>query len=191
MATANLAEYTDKYTYRDYKKWDESHSKRYEIIYGDVYMMSSPTVWHQRTLFDLAYQLKSFLKDKPCEALIAPFDVRLFPKADESDNVIVQPDVMVICDKEKISDGKACRGAPTFVIEVESPGTKLMDRHVKKELFLKAGVKEYWIISTTKAFTYVLKDSAYIETEYPIVQDNTEIPVTALEGCVLKIEMYA
>jgi len=186
MANTNLAVYNEKYTYRDYQKWDES--KRCEIIYGDVYMMSSPNLWHQRTLGDLFFQLKQFLNGKPCEAFVAPFDVRLFPKTDETDNVIVQPDVMVICNNEKLSDGKACGGAPDFVIEIESSATKLMDRHVKKELFLKAGVREYWIISGAKVFTYVLKDSAFLETEYPVDDSgNTEIHVSIFEGCALKL----
>lgn len=186
MAGANPAVYNNKYTCRDYKKRDESG--RCEIIYGDVYMMSSPALCHQRTLGDMFFQLKQFLNNKPCEAFIAPFDVRLFPKTDESDDVIIQPDVMVICNNEKLSDGKACRGAPDFVIEIESPATKLMDRYVKKELFLKAGAREYWIVSAAKVFTCVLKDNAFIETGYPVDDSvNTGIPVSILDGCVLKM----
>jgi len=186
MARTNLAITNEKYSYRDYQKWDET--KRYEIINGEVYTMSAPNLWHQRTLGDLFFQLKQFLNEKQCEVFVSPFDVRLFPKKDESDDVIVQPDITVICDKEKLSDGKACRGAPDFIIEIESPATKYMDRHVKKDLYLKAGVREYWIINASKVFTYVLKNSAFIESEYKIkASAKTEIPISILEDCTITL----
>ena len=128
----NVVEALERYTYRDYKKWDESF--RCELIYGEVYMMSAPDIWHQRMVLSLGSQLREFLVNKPCEPFISPFDVRLFPQQDESDDVVVQPDVLVICDKQKLSDGKACSGAPDFVIEVISHTTKAADMFVKNKI---------------------------------------------------------
>jgi Uma2 family endonuclease len=85
--------------------------------------------------------------------LVSPFDVRLFPQNNEDDETVVQPDVLVVCDKSKLSDGKACRGAPDLVVEVVSPGSKIIDLTylplrltVKRELYRSAGVKEYWVV---------------------------------------------
>jgi len=71
---------------------------------------------------------------------MAPFDVRLFYEEDNSDKLVVQPDVLVICDSKKLSDGRACRGAPDFVVEVVSDGSTKKDFVTKKAKYEKAGV---------------------------------------------------
>ena len=185
---SNLSESLDYFSYKDYKKWDDR--ARYELIYGEAYIMSSPGIWHQRVVLSAGSQLSHFLKGKPCEPFIAPFDVRLFPENDDSDDTVVQPDVFVVCDKFKLSDGKACRGAPDFVIEVVSSSSKMIDR-VKKDLYCKAGVKEYWMIGTNKLFTYVLVDDVYTETVYVMNSSHAaEIPVLSLPGCKLNITTF-
>ena len=183
---SSIAESLDYFTFRDYKRWNDG--VRYELIYGEAYMMSSPNRWHQRIVLSIGSQLSQFLDGKPCEPFIAPFDVRLFPRDNGSDDTVVQPDVLVVCDESKLADGKACRGAPDFVVEVVSPGSKMIDR-VKKDLYYKAGVREYWIIGTDKVYAYVLADGAYAETVYEINSlQAQEIPVSALPGCIIKIK---
>ena len=183
---SNAAESFDYFTYNDYKRWDDK--TRYELINGEVYMMSSPSIWHQRLVLSLGNQLSQFLEDKPCEAFIAPVDVRLFPKKDGSDDTIVQPDAFVVCDQSKLDDGKACRGAPDFVVEVVSSSSKMTDK-VKKDLYRKAGVKEYWMIMQNKLYTYNLLDDAYSETIYEMNPSRIlEIPVSVLPGCVIKFK---
>ena len=114
-------------------------------------------------------------------------DVRLFPMADGLDDTVVQPDVFVVCDKSRLSDGKACRGAPDFVVEVVSSSSKMIDR-VKKDLYRKAGVKEYWMIGPDRLCTYILTDGDYPETIYKInSSSNLEIPVSVLSGCIIKM----
>jgi Uma2 family endonuclease len=72
-------------------------------------------------------QLGNFLKGKPCKAYAAPFGVRLFPQDDQSDDTLVEPDIVVICDRSKIDD-RGCNGAPDLIIEILSPSTVRQDR---------------------------------------------------------------
>ena len=144
---SNLAyKLDDIYTYADYRTWDSD--ERYEIIDGIAYAMASPSARHQRISRELMNMLYQYLKGKPCEVFAAPFDVRLFPEKDNSDTTVVKPDILVVCDKTKLSDGKACRGAPDLIIEILSAGSAVMDRKVKAEKYREAGVREYWIVNS-------------------------------------------
>ena len=143
---SDLALSFDTFTYKDYKDWPEDF--RCELIDGVVYMMPAPLIWHQEIVTELGFQLRGFFKGKPCRALVAPVDVRLFPQTDDSDDVVVQPDLVVICDEAKLSDGKACRGAPDLVIEILSESTKSHDLRLKLDLYKKAGVREYWTVGS-------------------------------------------
>ena len=131
-----------RYTYADYVTWPGD--ERWELIDGVPYAMSpAPTIGHQRIAGEIHRQLANFLKGKPCEAFIAPVDVRL--NADNDDDIVVQPDVLVVCDKNKL-DGKCCNGAPDFVVEILSPSTADHDRVNKFQVYVAAGVREYWIV---------------------------------------------
>jgi len=185
---SSVAESLNYFSYKDYKKWDDK--ARYELIYGDVNMMSSPSIWHQRMTGSVYRQLGQFLDGKSCEPFIAPVDVRLFPRDDESDDTVVQPDVFVVCDESMVSDGKACKGAPDFVIEVVSSSSKMIDKFVKKDLYCKAGVKEYWIIGPDKLYAYVLVGNMFTETVYEISLSRVQkIPVSVLAGCTIKFQV--
>jgi len=171
------------YTYREYCSWGED--VRCELIDGTVYLMSAPVRWHQIAAGEIYGQLRNWLEDKTCEPYIAPFDVRLFPppgEDDGSDRVVVQPDVIVVCDPKKLSDGKACRGAPDFVVEVTSRGTKGNDFSVKKNLYEKAGVAEYWIVDSDAVYKYVPVNGEYRETMHEI-DEGLELEVGVLPGC--------
>ena len=186
---SNLAVSLDCFSYRDYKKWDDK--ARYELICGETYMMSSPDIWHQRITGSMYNQLCQLLDGKPCEPFIAPVDVRLFPRDDESDDTVVQPDVFVVCDKSKLADGKACRGAPDFIIEVVSPSSRILDKLTKRDLYCKAGVKEYWVIGQNKLYAYILAGGAYSETVYEMNSSQVpEIPAASFPGCSLKIMTF-
>ena len=164
---SNLAyKLEEKYTYTDYLSWDTS--TRYEIIDGVAYAMASPTVLHQEISRELMVLLYDFLKGKPCKVFAAPFDVRLFPEDDNSDTVVVQPDILVVYDKSKLSDGKACKGAPDLVVEILSESSAIMDRKVKYEKYEEAGVKEYWIVNTETLDVLVnrLINGRYVSTVY-------------------------
>ncbi|MCL2006859.1 MAG: Uma2 family endonuclease [Treponema sp.] len=132
------------FTYKDYLNWPED--LRVEIINGVAYMMSPPATVHQRVSMQLSKIFANFLEENPCEVFAAPFGVRLFPKEDHSDDTVVEPDIVVICDLNKI-DERGCNGPPDLVIEILSPSTSRKDRFQKLELYKKAKVREYWIVS--------------------------------------------
>jgi len=168
------------FTYKDYLSWGDD--VRFELIDGIPYMMAAPTRWHQRVTVDISRQLGNWLEDKPCEVYAAPFDVRLFPEADKSDRAVVQPDVLVICDEKKLADGKACLGAPDFVVEVTSKSTKGKDFREKKALYERAGVREYWIVEEGAVYKHALANGEYQETVHDL-DEEIAISVDALPGC--------
>lgn len=133
-------------TYADYLEWDET--VRAEIIDGVLYDMASPTPAHQFILMELSKQIAIFLEGKPCRVIPAPCDVRIFEEDGDSPkdvNTVIQPDIMVICDKKKV-DNKSCKGAPDFIIEILSPWNRRHDIIIKHALYERAGVREYWIV---------------------------------------------
>ena len=105
-----------RHTYGDYLAWPED--VRYELIDGIAYALDSPPLrLHQEVLGEIARQVCNALQLKPCRPYIAPFDVRL-PRADEADrdiDTVVQPDLVVVCDRAKL-DERGCRGAPDWVV---------------------------------------------------------------------------
>jgi Uma2 family endonuclease len=132
------------YTYADYLEWDDG--KRYELIDGTAYMMACPAPNHQRISVELTRQFSNFLFGKSCELFTTPFDVRLFPQKNLSDDTVVQTDLLVNCDKTKI-DQHGCKGAPDLVIEILSPSNNLSEMFRKFQKYLEAGVREYWVIN--------------------------------------------
>ncbi|MDD4835404.1 MAG: Uma2 family endonuclease [Lutispora sp.] len=132
-----------KYTYQDYKTWPDD--ERWEIIDGEAYNMSpAPRTDHQNVSMELSLQFGLYLRDKPCQVFAAPYDVMLDEDKNNSQN-IVQPDLLVVCDKKKLESGKYCFGAPDLIIEILSPSTAKKDLLTKRNLYEKFGVKEYWI----------------------------------------------
>lgn len=120
---------------------------RVEVFDGVVYDMASPSQDHQTISMELSTILNTYLKNKkgPCRVFHAPFDVKL----SDTPLTIVQPDLMIVCDKNKL-DGKRCNGAPDFIIEIVSPGSPA-DDYVRKLYYYKnASVREYWIVDSRR-----------------------------------------
>ena len=117
--------------------------ERAELIDGEMFMMATPMTVHQRILVRLILNIGSYIEKNigNCELLPAPFGV--FIKKD--DRNYVEPDISVICHEDKL-DEKGCHGAPDWVIEIVSPSSKKMDYVRKTALYLKTGVREYWIV---------------------------------------------
>ncbi|HCC38038.1 MAG TPA: Uma2 family endonuclease [Treponema sp.] len=133
------------FTYADYKAWELAEGERYELIYGEAYAMSAPNARHQATLMALIGQFYQYFRGKSCKVYPAPYDVRLFFAEDESDDTVVQPDIVVVCDEKK-RGSEGCRGAPDFVAEILSPSNTVIEMGRKLKLYKKAGVREYWIV---------------------------------------------
>jgi len=134
------------YTYADYLKWQ--FEERLELFRGKIFKLSAPNTRHQVLLGNIHVHIATFLKQRPCNVFLAPFDVRLpvkNRKKDDEVTTVVQPDVCVICDESKI-DSRGCCGAPDLVIEILSPGNSKKEVRLKHELYEEAGVKEYWIV---------------------------------------------
>jgi len=133
------------YTYADYKEWDLAEGERYELIYGEAYAMSAPNTYHQLIQMELSKQIAVYLTGKPCKVIPSPFDVRLFYAEDDSDDTVVQPDITIICDKNKIGP-EGGRGAPDLVVEILSPANTAIEMERKFRLYREAGVREYWVV---------------------------------------------
>ncbi len=144
---------TIKFTYEDYKNLPESETKRYELIEGELLMVPSPTFEHQDISANLEFALAKFVREhKLGKVLNAPLDVVL------DDENVVQPDIIFIATaRSHIIHKEAIRGAPDLVVEILSPATAERDRTVKKKLYARAGVTEYWLVDPERKTIEVLK----------------------------------
>ena len=155
-----------------------------ELIDGIIYDMSPSPGWvHQSISAKLVKQLGNFLEGKPCVVFHAPFDVRL--NVNEGDNTVVQPDVLVICDRSIITK-TGCTGAPDMVIEILSPSNARKDVILKRVKYQEAGVREIWMLDPEDRIVQVFtqKKGQYSYIDY-INSEN--IPLTALEGCSINM----
>ena len=174
------------FTYADYKEWELDEGERYELIRGEAFGMVGPNERHQAILMQLSAQFFNFLQGKPCRVYPAPFDVRLFYEEDESDDTVVQPDIMVICDKEKIGD-EGCRGAPDLVVEILSPSNTAIEMERKLKLYMEAGVREYWVVDPVNKglAVYLFRNGAISIKTY----GNTgAVPVSILPGLNIALD---
>ncbi len=138
--------------------------ERAELIDGQLYMMAPPNTRHQRILMNLSGEIREHFKKHSglCEVFPAPFAVFL----NSNDRIYVEPDISVICDKNKLEE-KGCNGAPDWIIEIVSPGNPEHDYIKKLHLYKNAGVREYWIVDpkSEKIFVYFFcQDSFKVET---------------------------
>ena len=170
------------YTYADYCTWDDD--ERWELIDGEPCAMTAPAITHQRISRELSGQLWQFLKGKPCEMLSAPVDVLLNAAGNDDDDVF-QPDIIVVCDEAKLGE-KYCNGAPDMVIEIVSPSTAPHDKVRKFNKYLRAGVREYWIVDPADKTVqvYILENGKYLATNYG---EADTIPAHVLEGCKIRL----
>lgn len=183
----NLAYQPKKYSYADLVEMDTE--ERYEIIDGELYLMSSPTTIHQMIAGEIYVQLATYLKGKKCRVFIAPLDVKLSgQEEDKKEFFVVQPDVVIVCEKEKITS-RTILGAPDFAVEILSPSTKSRDRVMKLNFYQQFGVKEYWIISPedNEISVYLLNEQGIYTIPKAYYLDE-EIKVNVLEDCKISLK---
>ncbi len=148
---------------------------RAEVFEGQIYYMASPSQIHQTILTELLVSIRSYLKKKGdnCQVFPAPFDVKL------SDHplTLVQPDIMIVCDKDKL-DGKRCNGSPDFVIEIISPSNP-SDDYIRKLYYYKNyGVREYWIVDPRNQtiLVYFFEQDSFNVRQYSF-QDKIKVNI--------------
>jgi len=121
--------------------------QRAELIDGELYMMATPGTKHQRLVKDITYLIEDYIRcnNGACEVFPSPLSVFL-----NTDNEIyLEPDISVICDKDKITE-EGCKGAPDWIIEIVSLSSRQMDYNKKLFKYRNAGVREYWIVDPMK-----------------------------------------
>ena len=156
--------------------------ERAELIDGKIYYMAPPNTRHQTLVMDLSYQIKDYVKrnNGECNVFPAPFAVFL----NENDQNYVEPDISVICDKNKIMD-EGCNGVPDWVIEIVSLSSKQMDYFKKLFKYGTAGVREYWVVDPERELVTIYNFERDSMEEFAFDKD---IPVGIYEGVSLKIE---
>ena len=165
------------FSYADSLGW--TGEERYELIDGDAYAMApAPTISHQNMVLFIATQVKNALVGKPCQPFIAPVDVLLTSKneADEDIKTVVQPDIFVVCDPNKITE-RAIRGAPDWIVEVLSPSTAYRDHLEKRSAYEQAGVREYWLVHPIDKvlLIYTLEAGAYGKPKVQALTGETTV----------------
>jgi len=176
------------WTYADYCGWPDD--ERWELIDGVAYaMVPAPMRLHQEIVSDLHYLLRRQLEGRPCHVYPSPFDVRL-PERGEADDLIdtvVQPDISVFGSEEHL-DAKGARGAPDLVIEVLSPSTSARDMIIKRALYERHGVSEYWIVDgeSRTQYRFVMEQGRFREPDVLSYGDRLEVRV--LEGVVIEMD---
>ncbi len=168
LAHANI------YTEDDYYNLPEN--VRAELIDGQIYYMSAPSRIHQEILMFLSKTIANYIDSKkgPCKVYPAPFAVKLFS---EDDKNVVEPDISVICDPNKLTD-RGCTGAPDWITEIVSSGNSSHDYVRKLNLYMDAGVREYWIVDPIKktVFVYHLEETKFEAAAYTF-QDKIKVNI--------------
>ena len=171
----NRYERNGSYTVDDYRALPDE--QRVELIDGYFFDMYSPTFGHQSIGGEIYRQIANYIMERggSCRPFIAPVDVQL----DCDNRTMVQPDVGIVCDPDKIKRF-GIYGAPDFLVEVISPSTKKRDFTLKLSKYMEAGVREYWILDFTQKRILVY----YFESDvYPVIYGfDQPVPVNIYNG---------
>jgi Uma2 family endonuclease len=171
----------------EFRKLSDASETRYEFIDGEVYQLASPSYAHQRIIGEIFNGIYQWSQGKNCKPVTAPFDVTLLK---EDNKNIVQPDIVVVGDPEKIDDQGKYYGVPALVIEVMSETTRNKDMLKKLNLYMVCGIGEYWIVNPWNREVYIYSFASGeignyrvfkgAETACSEVLDNLGIPLTQL-----------
>lgn len=166
-----------EYTVEDYLAWPED--ERIELIDGVIYDMASPTDVHQIVAGLLHASFLNYIRKKKgsCIPVISPIDVQL----DKDDKTMVQPDVVIICDRSKFKNGRIY-GAPDFIVEVLSPSTRKKDMKKKLSKYLAAGVREYWMIDLKEKKVIVHADKGEEDSDIAVYTFEHKVPVRIFDN---------
>lgn len=176
----NVLKKEEMYTVDDIYALPEG--KRAELIDGKIFYMAPLSTKHQRLLNFISTEINVFIRNNSgeCEVLPAPFAVFL----NKDDINYVEPDISVICDKNKL-DEKGCHGAPDWVIEIVSPGSRSLDYFIKLFKYRTAGIREYWIVDSVKELVMVYRFEKEAMEQYSFGED---VPAGIYEGLSINIQ---
>ena len=179
------------YSYADYLTWQ--FEEVVELIRGKMFKKAAaaPRRIHQKVSGELFLRIGVYLKGQKCQVYAAPFDVR-FPKKSKEDSKIhdvVQPDICVVCDPEKLDD-RGCIGAPDLIVEILSPGNSQIELRHKFTLYESHGVREYWIIHPEHQdlMIYTLVNGKYVSSR--LLTSGDVVESTVIEGFKLDLEEF-
>ncbi len=165
------------YTIDDYLALPDE--QRVELIDGVIYDMGAPTSPHQLIGGEVHRQISNYIHAKKgqCIPFIAPIDVQL----DCDNRTMVQPDVLIVCDRSKINRRRVF-GAPDFVLEVLSPSTKNKDIFIKGVKYMEAGVKEYWLVDPMKKTVITYDFRIHDDAEIKMYTFDDKVPIALYDG---------
>lgn len=140
------------YSWTEYLSWSAGPRRsRWELIGGRPYPMRRPTPQHQALCQEFYFHLLRLLEGNGCRPLRAPLDVKL------SDQDVVQPDLLVICCPKSIRSIYV-DGPPDLIVEIATPETFRHNRQLKLNLYARAGVREYWMVTPHPFLVEVLSN---------------------------------
>jgi Uma2 family endonuclease len=179
ITNINKLDLKGSYTYADYLTWN--FKERLELFRGKIFKMSPAPNRNHQTISGRMYLIfAKALQKNTCNVYYAPFDVRLVKKitTDEKVLTVVQPDLCIICDENKLDD-KGCIGAPDLVVEILSPGNTKKEMGIKFDLYEENEVKEYWLVDPTEktVLVYTLQNKKFIGLKPFIVEDVLKSPL--------------
>ncbi|MHB8063269.1 MAG: type II toxin-antitoxin system prevent-host-death family antitoxin [Ruminiclostridium sp.] len=173
-------------TYEEFLELTENSDLRYELIDGEVFMLASPSYAHQTAVTEILVHFYTWFKGKKCRPLTSPFDVTLI-KGEDNKNV-VQPDIIVICDTETVDEKGKYKGVPTLVVEVLSPSSKKHDMLRKLDLYMKTGIREFWLVDTQKKAIYIYSFENKTIIDYTSFLNNDSVKSSVFEGLEIQLE---
>ncbi len=159
---------------------------RAELLDGEIYDLAAPGVIHQQLIAQLTRVIGKHIGDHKgaCRVFLAPFAV--YPDGIEDEYNYVEPDISVVCDPARLTNGKGCDGAPDWVIEVTSPSTRSRDYLYKMDKYRSAGVREYWIVNPDTRNVMVYDFTQNNDSDNYTFEDR--IPVRIFPGLYIKPE---
>ncbi len=182
------------FTYEDYLTW--KFKERIELIKGRIFKMSpGPAVTHQKISMNLISFFNKRMDHAPCQLFCAPIDVKLigtsFKKRKVADNeifTVVQPDIIMVCDPEKLADPRSINGAPEMVVEILSPGNTKTETKHKLNLYEENSVLEYWVVHPPYKYVevYLLKNNKYGKPT--IYEMGDDIPCAVLRDIKVHVD---
>lgn len=163
------------YTLKDYLELPDD--QRVEMIDGTFYDMSAPSTIHQTICLQLGLAFSRFISEQngSCEVFLSPIDVQL----DRDDRTIVEPDICIVCDSDKIHRERIF-GAPDLIVEILSPSTRRKDMTLKMWKYSRAGVREYWMVDPD-ALRVVVYDFEQ-DVKMSVYSFHDKVPVSIYGG---------